>query len=55
MYHSEPPAEPGYFIGHHVHEKVVGPGVNINDEQDVEIGVARGMYRLGEGRRWNLP
>lgn len=55
LYHSEPASEPDYFIGHHIHEKVVGPDVNVRHEQDTEIAVARGIYDMGEGIRWHLP
>jgi hypothetical protein len=55
LYHSEPVSDPDYFIGHHIHQKVVGPGVDVNGQQDVEIAVARGIYDVGEGVRWHLP
>ncbi len=55
LYHSEPASEPGFFIGHHIHQKVVGPGIDIFAEQDAEIAVARRIYDMGEGVRWRLP
>lgn len=54
LYHSEPVSEPEYFIGHHVHQKVIGPGVDVYGQQDAEIAVARGLYDLGISVRWHL-
>lgn len=54
LYHSEPAAAPGFFIGHHIHQKVVDDGADIYADQDAEIAVARGLYDLGEPIRWHL-
>lgn len=54
LYHSEPVSEPDYFIGHHIHQKVVGPGVDVRSRQDAEIAVARRIFDMGEAIRWHL-
>jgi hypothetical protein len=54
MYHSEPNVLPQYFIGHHVHEKIVADGVDVYQLQDDEIAVARRVYDTGEGMRWGI-
>lgn len=55
MYHSEPATEPGFFIGHHAHEKLVDSGLDVYATQDAEIAVARGLHDLGIAVRWYLP
>ncbi len=54
MYHSEPDILPQYFVGHHVHEKVVTDGVEVYELQDDEIAVARRKYEVGEPVTWGI-
>ncbi|PPG85007.1 hypothetical protein [Rathayibacter rathayi] len=54
MYHSEPSTRPGFFIGHHIHEKVV-TGADPNADQNVEIAEARRIYFDGVSSAWGLP
>ncbi|WP_150117073.1 hypothetical protein [Arthrobacter sp. ERGS1:01] len=53
LYHSEPAAEPGYFIGHHAHEKIID-GRETWELQSEEIHVAAGYYRMGENSNWGI-
>lgn len=53
MYHSEPVEVPDYFIGHHVHEKVIDEESKVTGRlQTAEIGVAKNIYRLGQSKKW---
>ncbi|MGP4995128.1 hypothetical protein [Glutamicibacter ardleyensis] len=53
MYHSEPANVPDYFIGHHVHEKVVDDvSQEIARLQTAEIDVAKNIYRMGQTKNW---
>lgn len=54
MYHSEPEIVPGYFVGHHIHEKDLSSRVDINTEQNNEIRVARNYYEHGKPSLWGL-
>lgn len=53
LYHSEPTITPGYFVGHHAHEKLLDVD-DINASQQVEIGVAIKWYIHGESSRWGI-
>ncbi|RFA15335.1 hypothetical protein B7R21_04790 [Subtercola boreus] len=53
QYHSEPVAAPGYFIGHHAHEKVVSGGT-VSERQDAEIAVAKRFYDAGSASGWGI-
>lgn len=53
MYHSEPASKPEYFIGHHVHEKLIGSGDGATSRhQSQEIRIAQDKYRWGEDIDW---
>jgi hypothetical protein len=52
MYHSEPPAVPTFFIGHHIHQKVTDGDVNA--QQDAEIAIAKKFYDSGEPHLWGV-
>lgn len=53
MYHSEPASAPEHFIGHHAHEKDVSTA-DVNAAQQIEINVAKSMYKLGEVVNWGI-
>ncbi len=53
LYHSEPDRFPGYFIGHHAHEKDLGVE-DINAAQDAEIATAVGWYYHGDPTDWGI-
>ena len=55
LYHSEPVKVPNYFIGHHIHEKVIGTDEYTRTDQNAEIRVARGFYDAGFSTSWGLP
>lgn len=54
MYYSEPDSAPHHFIGHHIHEKTVTPGVDIRRLQNAEIDIALGFYYQGEQTTWGI-
>lgn len=54
MYHSEPSEAPGFFIGHHIHEKDVSDPSNINKLQNDEIKVAVKYFELGKQTCWGI-
>lgn len=54
MYHSEPESQPGYFIGHHIHEKIVSGLRSPNELQNEEIETAKGHYRRGLNTNWGI-
>lgn len=53
MYHSEPPAVPEHFIGHHAHEKNVTVD-DVNAAQNDEISTAIGWYEHGIDSNWGI-
>ncbi|MEO7016212.1 MAG: hypothetical protein ABI130_11050 [Leifsonia sp.] len=53
MYHSEPLPAPGYFIGHHVHEKLIDVD-DISETQQEEINIAKSFHDLGETTDWGI-
>lgn len=54
MYHSEPREAPGYFIGHHIHEKDVTDTNQVNNHQNAEIGVALKYFDNGRDDLWGI-
>ncbi|MBM7767375.1 hypothetical protein [Glutamicibacter nicotianae] len=55
MYHTEPLVEPDFFIGHHVHEKIIlEDPKEISRLQTKEISKAKKIYRDGVNVRWGL-
>lgn len=53
LYHSEPPSRPGYFIGHHAHEKDVVT-TDVNAAQNREISVAVAWHDHGSPTNWGI-
>lgn len=53
MYHSEPAEAPGYFIGHHAHEKLLDV-IDVNTVQQSEIHTAIGFYKAGAPSNWGI-
>jgi hypothetical protein len=53
LYHSEPPAVPDHFIGHHAHEKDVS-AEDVNETQNQEIATAVGWYEHGIDSNWGI-
>ncbi|MEV7608621.1 hypothetical protein AB0N61_03970 [Microbacterium sp. NPDC089320] len=53
LYHSEPVARPGHFVGHHAHEKDVD-AADVYAAQDAEIDVAIGWYNHGADDFWGI-
>lgn len=54
MYHSEPEEAPGYFVGHHIHEKDVSVQCDIKSRQNQEIALARHYFESGKESRWGI-
>jgi len=54
MYHSEPSEVPGYFIGHHIHEKQVKIREDIKQLQNREIQRAREYFESGRQSHWGI-
>lgn len=54
MYHSEPKESPGYFIAHHIHEKVISGEASTWLLQNEEIATAVGFYHAGFSTRWGI-
>lgn len=53
LYHSEPEAVAGYFIGHHAHEKLIDVE-DVNETQQQEIKLALKWYTHGEDSTWGI-
>jgi len=53
MYHSEPASIPEYFVGHHVHEKLVDVD-DISGTQQAEIEIAKRFFDSGESSNWGI-
>jgi hypothetical protein len=54
MYHSEPDKAPGYFIAHHIHEKVISGEASTWLTQNDEIATAIGFYYAGINTHWGI-
>jgi hypothetical protein len=54
MYHSEPEIVPGYFIAHHIHEKVISGDAATWLAQNEEIATAIGFYHAGINTHWGI-
>lgn len=54
MYHSEPALAPHYFIGHHLHEKIVSDSRIVNRLQNNEISLAISLYKRGLSTFWGI-
>lgn len=54
MYHSEPAEVPDYFIGHHIHEKVILKSTETTALQNDEIGLARQYLEQGRSKLWGI-
>jgi hypothetical protein len=54
MYHSEPQETPGYFIAHHIHEKVISGEASVWLAQNEEIATAIGFYHSGLNTLWGI-
>lgn len=53
MYHSEPEAVPGHFVGHHAHEKDID-AADVNAAQQAEIRTAIGWHDHGVSSNWGI-
>lgn len=53
LYHSEPDEAPGYFVGHHAHEKDVATA-DVRGAQNDEIATALGWYQHGKDSLWGI-
>jgi hypothetical protein len=54
MYHSEPSDFPDYFIGHHIHEKLITGDQSTWLLQNEEIEIALSIYQSGLQEKWGL-
>ena len=54
MYHSEPTNLPQFFIGHHIHEKLISGDHSTWLLQNEEIEIALGFYHSGLQGRWGI-
>lgn len=55
LYHSEPVSIPNIFVGHHIHEKLIGTEQETRDWQNAEIATAKGFYDAGFKTSWGIP
>lgn len=53
MYHSEPDSAPGYFVGHHAHEKRLDVP-DVNAEQQTQIKIAIAWHDHGRNNNWGI-
>lgn len=53
MYHTEPLNVPGYFVGHHAHEKDV-TAEDVNAAQQAEINIAIAWHEHGKDSSWGI-
>lgn len=54
MYHSEPSEVPGYFVAHHIHEKIISGDGSTWLNQNEEISTAVGYWESGRSTNWGI-
>jgi hypothetical protein len=54
MYHSEPEEFPGFFVAHHIHEKIISGDGSTWLMQNEEISTAIGYWQAGLSTNWGI-